>query len=98
MLVEGLSISIYMLLAILSGTISALGVWFRLRYKVDVQNIDINNHKVDILKTREELLLLTHVVEKNKDRSSDSMSTLKEEISQMEIRIIKEIHNLMNSK
>lgn len=88
---ESLNVSLYMFIAIVSGVISALSVWYRLKSKVDLLNMDIYNVK-------HELLTLRDVFDKNKDKQSDSINMLKEEISQMEIRIIKEIHNLVKLK
>lgn len=80
-----------MFIAIVSGVVSALSVWYRLKSKVDLLNMDIYNVK-------HELLILRELFDKNKDKQSDSINMLKEEISQMEIRIIKEIHNLVKIK
>jgi len=88
---ESLNVSLYMFIAIVSGVVSALSVWYRLKSKVDLLNIDIYNVK-------HELITLRDLFDKNKDKQSDSINMLKEEISQMEIRIIKEIHNLVKVK
>jgi hypothetical protein len=91
-------ISIYMMVAIISGVISALGMWFNLKGRVDMYKSDIMNLKTEVLNDRAELTALKDVVEKNKEKTADTMFILKEEMSQMEIRIIKEIHSLAKLK
>jgi hypothetical protein len=89
--IEGLNISLYMFTAIVSGVVSALSVWYRLKSKVELLNLDLHNLK-------HEQSMLKNVFEKNKDKQHESMNVLKEEMSQMELRIIKEIHNLVKLK
>ena len=88
---EGVNISLYMFTAIVSGVVSALSVWHRLKSKVELLNLDLHNLK-------HEQSILKEVFEKNKDKQHESMNVLKEEMSQMELRIIKEIHNLVKLK
>jgi hypothetical protein len=95
---ESLSISIYMMVAIISGVISALGMWFNLKGRVDMYKSDIMNLKQEVLNDRVELTALKDIVEKNREKTADTMFILKEEMSQMEIRIIKEIHSLAKQR
>lgn len=80
-----------MFTAIVSGVVSALSVWYRLKSKVELLNLDLYNLK-------HEQSILKDVFQKNKDKQYESMNVLKEEMSQMELRIIKEIHNLVKLK
>tara|TARA_R110000868_G_scaffold386579_4_gene654888 strand:- start:1198 stop:1494 length:297 start_codon:yes stop_codon:yes gene_type:complete len=95
---ENLSISIYMMVAIISGVISALGMWFNLKGRVDMYKSDLINLKREVLSDRIELNGLKDAVEKNREKTADTMFILKEEMSQMEIRIIKEIHSLAKQR
>lgn len=103
--INGLSIGVDMLTSILFGATGALGVWFKLKGKVEILDIEIESLKHDYksltqLKKEDNLALhkrvdaLKSVVEKNREKQDSSSQEIKTEMNKMELRIITAIHEL----
>ena len=103
--INGLSIGVDMLTSILFGATGALGVWFKLKGKVEILDIEIDSLKHDYkslaqLKKEDNLALhkrvdaLKNVVEKNREKQDASTQEIKTEMNKMELRIITAIHEL----
>ena len=103
--ISSLQIGFDALVALLGSLTGALGVWFSLKNKVSIQQMvldslskDLEEMKVD--KKDNHILLHKRIddlktqVERNREKNDKSLSDLKAEMGQMEIRII----NAINSK
>ncbi len=95
---SGATISIEILIALTSGLVSALGVWFKLKSTVELQKLMIDNMKEDVDTANDRVSRLKTVVEGNREKNENSLSELKKEINDMEIRIIKAIHDIKLKK
>ena len=91
---SGLQISLSLVIAIVSGVISAAGVWFKLKGKVELQQLKIETMEDGLEIAQERVTRLKAQVEANKEKNENAVSELKKEINEMEIRIIKAIHEL----
>ena len=91
---DGLSISIGIFIALSSGLISALGVWFKLKSTVQLQKLMIDNIETNLKNAHERITNLKTTVEANKEKNETAVADLKAEISAMEMRIIKAIHEI----
>ena len=91
---DGLTISVEIFIAITSGIISALGVWFKLKSTVQIQKLMIDNIETNLKNAHERITNLKTIVEANKEKNETAVSDLKAEISAMEMRIIKAIHEI----
>ena len=91
---DGLSISVEIFIALSSGLISALGVWFKLKSTVQIQKIMIDNIEINLKNAHERITNLKTTVEGNKEKNETAVADLKAEMSAMEMRIIKAIHEL----
>ena len=91
---DGLSISVEIFIALSSGLISALGVWFKLKSTVQLQKLMIDNIETNLKNAHERITNLKTTVENNKEKNETAVSDLKAEISAMEMRIIKAIHEI----
>jgi hypothetical protein len=91
---DGLSISVEIFIALSSGLISALGVWFKLKSTVQLQKLMIDNIETNLKNAHERITNLKSTVETNKEKNETAVSDLKAEISAMEMRIIKAIHEI----
>ena len=91
---SGLQISLSLLMAILSGMAGALGVWFKLKGKVELQELKIETMEDVINIAQERISKLKVVVETNKEKNETAVTDLKSEMNAMEMRIIKAIHEL----
>tara|TARA_R110002167_G_scaffold164313_2_gene361277 strand:- start:1079 stop:1399 length:321 start_codon:yes stop_codon:yes gene_type:complete len=103
--VSSLQIGFDVLVALLGSLTGALGVWFTLKNKVNIQQMtldslnkdieEVKSDKKDNLKTLHKRIDdLKTQVERNREKADKSMSDLKSEMKDMEIRII----NAINSK
>jgi gas vesicle protein len=95
---NGATISIEILIAVTSGIVSALGVWFKLKSTVEMHKLMIDNIKHDCDIFNERVTKLKSTVEANREKNENSLSELKKEINDMEIRIIKAIHDIKLKK
>ena len=93
---DGLSISLEIFIGLTSGIISALGVWFKLKSTVEIQKIMLDNVEHDINLVNDRITRLKTTVEVNREKNEGSLTELKKEINEMEIRIIKAIHEISN--
>ena len=93
---DGLSISVEIFIALSSGLISALGVWFKLKSTVQIQKLMINNIEDNLKNAHERITNLKNTVEANREKNETAVTDLKSEISAMEMRIIKAIHEISN--
>jgi gas vesicle protein len=91
---SGLQISLSLVIAIVSGVVSAAGVWFKLKGKVELQQLKIETMEDGLEIAQERISKLKTQVEANKEKNENAVSELKKEINDMEIRIIKAIHEL----
>ncbi len=91
------------LVSLLSALIGALTVWFSLKNKVAIQQVVLDNLSRDmeeIKSNKKESQVLVHKriddlkkqVEDNRSKNEASISELKAEMGQMELRIIQAIH------
>lgn len=103
--VNSITIGLGALISLLSGIIGAVGFWFKVKNKVDVLEVKQTtiNKDHDELKTSAEkaddiihnrIENLKQQVESNRARHDDSITELKSEMSNMELRIIQAIHDL----
>jgi gas vesicle protein len=93
---DGLSISVEIFIALSSGLISALGVWFKLKSTVQIQKLMIDNIETNLKNAHERITNLKNTVEANREKNETAVTDLKSEISAMEMRIIKAIHEISN--
>ena len=93
---DGLSISVEIFIALSSGLISALGVWFKLKSTVQLQKLMIDNMEANVKNAHERITNHKTTVEANKEKNETAVADLKSEISAMEMRIIKAIHEISN--
>ncbi len=93
---DGFSISLEIFIGLASGIVSALGVWFKLKSTVEIQKIMLDNVEHDINLVNDRITRLKTTVESNREKNEGSLTELKKEINEMEIRIIKAIHEISN--
>jgi len=91
---DGLTISVEIFIAITSGIISALGVWFKLKSTVQIQKLMIDNIEANVKNAHERITNLKDTVEANREKNETAVADLKKEMSEMEMRIIKAIHEI----
>lgn len=93
---DGFSISLEIFIGLTSGIVSAVGVWFKLKSTVEIQKIMLENVEHDINLVNDRVTRLKSTVEANREKNEGSLTELKKEINEMEIRIIKAIHEISN--
>lgn len=93
---DGFSISLEIFIGLASGIVSALGVWFKLKSTVEIQKIMLDNMEHDVSLVNDRVTRLKQTVENNREKNEGSLTELKKEINEMEIRIIKAIHEINN--
>lgn len=91
---SGLQISLSLVIAIVSGVVSAAGVWFKLKGKVELQQLKIETMEDGLEIAQERVSKLKTQVEANKEKNETAVADLKQEMNNMEMRIIKAIHEL----
>ena len=91
---NGALLSLEIFIALVSGIVSAAAVWFKLKSTVEMQKLMIDNMKEDVDSANDRVTRLKKTVEGNRDKTETSMAELKKEINDMEIRIIKAIHEI----
>jgi gas vesicle protein len=91
---SGLHISLSLVIAIVSGVVSAVGVWFKLKGKVELQQLKIETMEDGLEIAQERVSKLKTQVEANKEKNETAVADLKQEMNNMEMRIIKAIHEL----
>ena len=103
--VNSITIGLGAIISLLSGVIGAVGFWYKVKNKVDLlevkqENINKEHEELknsaqkadDIIHNRIENL--KQQVENNRSKHDASIVELKQEMSQMELRIIQAIHEL----
>tara|TARA_R100000278_G_C5417736_1_gene145469 strand:- start:52 stop:375 length:324 start_codon:yes stop_codon:yes gene_type:complete len=101
--ISSMQIGFDALVSLLSALIGALTVWFSLKNKVAIQQVVLDNLSRDmeeIKSNKKESQVLVHKriddlkkqVEDNRSKNEASISELKAEMGQMELRIIQAIH------
>jgi hypothetical protein len=91
---DSFSITIEIFIALTSGLVSALGVWFKLKSTVELHKLMIDNMKEDCESLNARVTRLKATVEANRERNETAVADLKKEMGDMEMRIIKAIHEL----
>ena len=91
---DGLKLSMEIVIALISGVISAAGVWFKLKGSVELQQLKINTMEEDVKTAQTRITSLKKTVEHNREKNENSVADLKKEMGDMEMRIIKAIHEL----
>ena len=92
--------ALFVLIGSLSG---AMTVWYTLKGKVEIQRVILDNLVTDMEELKQDkkevqsalhrrIDNLKNQVEENRSRNEASISSLKEEMGQMELRIINAIH------
>ena len=103
--VSEMQIGLDVLIGVLSAAAGALTIWYTLKNKVQIQQllIDQNTQDVAELKAASKDMCnrlhnrvdsLKGVVESNREKSDNTFSVIKADMSAMEMRIIQEIHKL----
>jgi gas vesicle protein len=91
---DGLKLSMEIVIALISGVVSAAGVWFKLKGTVELQQLKIDTMEEDVKTAQSRITSLKKTVEHNREKNENSVSDLKKEMGDMEMRIIKAIHEL----
>jgi gas vesicle protein len=103
--VNGLQFGIDVLISILFGATGAIGVWFKLKGKVEIQEVQIKalNTEIDDFKQAKKEMnsalhkrvdTLKEIVERNREKTDASTQEIKNEMNKMELRIITAIHDI----
>lgn len=91
---DGLKLSMEIVIALISGVVSAAGVWFKLKGTVELQQLKIDTMEEDVKTAQSRITSLKKTVEHNREKNENSVADLKKEMGDMEMRIIKAIHEL----
>lgn len=91
---DGFKISMEIVIALISGVVSAAGVWFKLKGSVEIQQLKIETMEEDVKTAQTRITSLKKTVEHNREKNENSVADLKKEMGDMEMRIIKAIHEL----
>lgn len=102
---SSLQISVNVLISILFGIAGALGVWYKLKGRVEIQQVEIESitQSLKELTDRKKELRdhlhkridsLKDTVEKNREKNDATMQEIKSEMNKMELRIIQAIHEI----
>ena len=103
--ISGISVSLTVVLSLVFGTGGALGVWFKLKGTVNIQAVQIETFKTEIAELKEshkEDKMALHkridsnkeIIERNRQNSDNAVSTMTTKMQEMELRIIKAIHEI----
>ena len=91
---EELTIGFNTFLSLIFGLGGALGVWFKLKGKVDLMQSEIDNLQLNEIKVHNRIDALKLDVKENKEKSDKTIDEMKKSISEMELRIIQAIHEI----
>ena len=91
---DGLKLSMEIVIALISGVVSAAGLWFKLKGTVELQQLKIETMEEDVKTAQSRITSLKKTVEHNREKNENSVADLKKEMGDMEMRIIKAIHEL----
>ena len=103
--INSITIGLGALISLISGVIGAAGFWFKVKNKVDILEVKqegINKEHADLKQSEQKSNDIIHTrienlkqqVENNRSKHDASIVELKQEMSQMELRIIQAIHEL----
>lgn len=92
--VSGFSIGLDIVISVLFAAAAALGVWFKLKGRVNIQDVRIENLESEKLKLHERINSLKSIVEKNREKQDSATQEIKSSMNAMELRIIKAIHEI----
>ena len=81
-------------LSLIFGLGGALGVWFKLKGKVDIMQSELNNLEERDEKLHSRIDNLKGEVKENREKGDHSVQEVKEAMNKMEIRIIEAIHKI----
>ena len=101
--ISSMQIGFDALVSLVSALIGAVTVWFSLKNKVAIQQVVLENLTKDMeelkankkesqLTLHKRIDILKDQVEENRSKNEASISELKTEMGQMELRIIQAIH------
>lgn len=101
---SGMSFGLGTTISLMSGMAGAIGVWFRLKGIVNIQEVELGNLKTEIMDIKTDykedkksihkrLEMQREAIDTNKEHTDEKMSDMKQFINDMKIEIIKEIHN-----
>lgn len=93
------------LISVVFGAGGALAVWFKLKSNVDLQCVELVNLKNELAELKEEkkesnkqthrrIDSLKLIVDKNREITDNSVATMTAKMQEMELRIIKAIHEI----
>ena len=92
--ISTVQLTIGALISLLTGVIGAVGVWYNLKNKVNVMQVEVDQLKEDQRHDYKRFDRLKKEIDSNKEKHDSSLNELKAEMAQMELRIIKAIHEL----
>ena len=103
--VTGTQIGFEALISLLSAMGGALTIWFTLKNRVEVQQVILTNLTADMEELKinckegqhtmhKRIDVLKGQVEVNREKSDESLSDIKTEMKDMELRIIQAIHDI----
>ncbi len=81
-------------ISIVFGLGGALGVWFTLKGKVNIITVKMRSVEADNQVLHSRLNGMKDEVKENRERTDTAVEGIKEGMREMELRIIKEIHNI----
>jgi len=101
----GITFGLDVLISIVFGASGALAVWFKLKAAVNIQKIEIlnlmdgikevkENAKEDVSALHKRIDSQKTLIEKNRENSDSGIQILTKNINEMELRIIKAIHEI----
>lgn len=102
---SGVTFGLDVLVSIIFGAGGAFGVWFKMKGKQDIQSVEMTNLKSefeDFKQDKKEAHKQIHQrigdlkekVEKNRENSDTAVSKMTTKMQEMELRIIKAIHEI----
>lgn len=102
---QSINFTLTTVLSILFGAGGAIGVWFKLKGTVNIQAVKIVSLEEDLKDLKDEkkennlqmhrrVDALKKVVEKNRENSDNGIQSMTKNMNQMELRIIKAIHEI----
>lgn len=92
--VSGYTIGLDIFVSVLFGTGGAIGVWFKLKGKVNIQDVKIENLEAERRNLHNRIDGLKSIVEKNREKQDSATQEIKSSMNAMELRIIKAIHEI----
>lgn len=102
----GTKISLDIVVSLVSGMIGAVGAYVKLKSKIDVLETKCNSQENELNEVKERKKEMNVALHKRIDQQNETIATMQKELttghskletamSQMELRIVKEIQNLV---